>query len=56
MADLKEKESEPVSDSNLEKNKGKQIMDTEPTSTIMIKTIQPKELDDPEEGEHLFHS
>jgi hypothetical protein len=55
VADLKEKESEPVSDSILEKNKGKQIIDAEPTSTIMITTIQPEELDDTEEGEHLLY-
>jgi hypothetical protein len=34
-------------------NKGKQIINEEPTATIVATTIQPEE---PEEGEHLFHS
>jgi len=55
VADLKEKESKPISDSILEKNKGKQIIDTEPTSTIVIAIIQPEELDDTEEGEQLLY-
>jgi hypothetical protein len=38
------------------KNKGKQIIYAEPTTTIVATKIQQKELEDLEEGEHLFHS
>jgi hypothetical protein len=37
-------------------NKGKHIIDVEPTATITTTTIQPEEPEDLEEGEHLFHS
>jgi hypothetical protein len=53
VVELKEKESEHDSDSDLEHNKRKQIIDAEPTATIATTTIQPEE---PEEGGHLFHS
>jgi hypothetical protein len=55
VVELKEKESEPYSDFDSEKNKGKRIIDAEPTTTIMTTTIQPEELEELEEGEHLFH-
>jgi hypothetical protein len=56
VVELKENESKPDSDLFSEKNKGKQIIDAEPTSTIMATTIQPKETEEIEEGERLFHS
>jgi hypothetical protein len=37
-------------------NKGKQIIDAEPTSTITATTIQLEELEELEDEEHLFHS
>jgi hypothetical protein len=43
-------------DSDLENNKRKQIVDAEPTATIMITTIHPEEPEEPKEVEHLFHS
>jgi hypothetical protein len=52
VVELKEKESEPYSDFDAKKNKWKRIMDAEP---IMTTTIQPEELEELEEGEHLFH-
>jgi hypothetical protein len=56
LVELKEKESDPGSDSNSEHNKGKQIIDAEPTATIATTKIQPEEPEEPEEGECLFHS
>jgi hypothetical protein len=56
VVNIKEKESEPDSDFDSYHNKGKQIIDVEPTSTIATKTIQPKELEDLEDDECLFHS
>ena len=34
--------------------KGKEIIDAEPNAIIATTQIQPKDLDEPEEGEHLF--
>jgi hypothetical protein len=56
VAELKEKELEPELDSNSKKNKGKQIIDVEPTATIVATTIQLEEPEELEEGDHLFHS
>jgi hypothetical protein len=56
VVELKEKESEPDSDFDSEHNKGKQIIDAEPTATIVATTIQPEEPEELEEGECLFHS
>jgi hypothetical protein len=50
------KELSPDSDSDSENNKRRQIIDAEPTATIVTTTIQPEEPEDPEEGECLFHS
>jgi hypothetical protein len=44
------------SDSDLENNKRRQIIDAEPTAIVATTTIQPEEPKDNEEGEHLFHS
>ena len=40
---------------NSENNKMRQIIDAKPTSTIVTTTIQLEELEEPEEGECLFH-
>jgi hypothetical protein len=53
---LKENESEPDSDFDSEHNKGKQIIDVEPTATIATTTIQPEEPGDLEDEERFFHS
>ena len=54
--ELKASESEADSDfeSNLEG--GKQIIDAKPSATVATTKFQPSELEEPEEGEHLFHS
>jgi hypothetical protein len=50
--EIKEKDSNPVS----ENNGRRQIIDANPTATVVTATIQPEEPVDPKEGEHLFHS
>jgi len=54
VVELKEKESIPHSDFDLENNKGRQIIDVEPTATIVATKIQLEEPKKPEEGENLF--
>jgi hypothetical protein len=39
-----------------EPDKGKQIIDAEPSATIATTKVQPSEPEEPEEGERLFHS
>jgi len=56
VAKFKEKESKHELDSDSKHNKGKQIINAEPTTTIMARTIQRKEPEELEEGESLFHS
>jgi len=36
--------------------KGKKIIDAEPNTTVSTAKVQKNEPEDPEEGEHLFHS
>jgi hypothetical protein len=56
VADIKDEEPNPDSESEFE-NIGKgNITDTDPTAIVATTTIQPEEPTDPEEGEHLFHS
>ena len=45
-------------DSNTKSNPegGKQIIDDEPSSIVSTTKVQPHELEEPEEGECLFHS
>jgi hypothetical protein len=52
----KKRSPNPDSESDSENNGRRQIIDTDPTATVMTTTIQPEEPTDPEEGEHLFHS
>jgi hypothetical protein len=56
LEELKEKELEPKSYLDLEKDKGKWIINVEPNATITTTKIQPDESEEPEEGEFLFHS
>jgi hypothetical protein len=56
VAELKSYESEVDSDfeSNLES--GKWIIDAEPSAIVATTKVQPSKPEEPEEGEHLFHS
>jgi hypothetical protein len=56
VVEVKAFESKVGSDSELEPEKGRWIIDAEPSATISTTKIQLSELDEPEEGEHLFHS
>jgi hypothetical protein len=56
VAEIKDKESNPDSESDPENNEKRQIIDADPTATVTTATIQPEEPTDPEEGECLFHS
>eukprot|EP00253_Pinus_taeda_P029925 PITA_29925 len=60
VAELKVSESDACSDSESEPNKGyekgKQIIDADPNTTVATAKIQKNELEDPEEEERLFHS
>jgi hypothetical protein len=44
------------SDSDSELEKGKQFIDSKPSITIATTKFQSEELEEPEEGEHIFHS
>jgi hypothetical protein len=56
VADIKDKESNPDSESVYENTGKRNIIDADPISIVATTTIQPEEPTDPEEGEHLFHS
>jgi hypothetical protein len=56
VAEIKDKESNPDSESDSENNRKGQIIDADPTTIDDTVTIQLEEPTDPEEGEHLFHS
>jgi hypothetical protein len=56
VAEIKDKEPNPDSESDSKNNGRRQIIDADPTATVATTTIQPEEPTDPEEGEHLFHS
>jgi hypothetical protein len=56
VAEVKASESDVGSDSELELEKGRQIIDVEPSAIVATTKIQPSEPDEPEEGERLFHS
>ena len=56
MAEIKDKEPNPDSESDSENTGKRQIIDTDPTAIVATTTIQPEEPIDLEEGERLFHS
>jgi hypothetical protein len=56
VAEVKAFESDADSDSEIEPERGRWIIDMEPSATISTTKLQPSEPDKPEEGEHLFHS
>jgi hypothetical protein len=53
---VKAYESDAGSDSELELERGRRIIDMEPRATVATTKLQPGEPDEPKEGEHLFHS
>jgi hypothetical protein len=56
VAKVKASELDVDSDSELEPERGRWIIDMEPSATISTTKLQPGEPDKPEEGERLFHS
>ena len=56
MADIKDKESNPDSESDSQNTGKGNIIDANPIVIVVIIAIQPEEPTDPEEREHLFHS
>ena len=56
MAEIKDKESNPDSESDSENTRKGQIIDADTTVIIATATIQREEPTDPKEGEHIFHS
>ena len=55
MAKVKASELDAGSDSKSEPERGRKIIDVEPSATVATTKLQPNEPDEPEEGELLFH-
>jgi hypothetical protein len=56
VAEIKDKEPNPDSESDSENTGKRQIIDADPIAIVATAAIQPEEPTDPEEGERLFHS
>jgi hypothetical protein len=56
VAKVKDSESDADSDSETKSERGRWIIDAEPSATIATTKLQPGEPDEPEEGESLFYS
>jgi hypothetical protein len=56
VAEVKASKSDAGSDSESEPERGRQIIDAEPSATVATTKLQHGEPDEPEEGECLFHS
>jgi hypothetical protein len=56
VVELKAYESEEYSDSESNPEGGKWIIDVEPSAIVTTTKVQPREPEEPEEGECLFHS
>jgi hypothetical protein len=56
VSEVKFSESDVGYDSESEQERGRQIIDAEPSATVATTKLQPGEPDKPEEGAHLFHS
>ena len=56
MVELKDSDMDACFDFEPKPDKGKQIIDAEPIATVATTKLQKAELEDPEEGERLFHS
>jgi hypothetical protein len=53
---IKYLESNPWSEFDSYPEKEKKIIDVEPSAMVNTTNIQSNEIEEPEEGEHLFHS
>jgi hypothetical protein len=56
VAEVKASELDTGSDSKSEPERGRQIINAEPSAIVATTKLHLGEPDDPEEGEHLFHS
>jgi hypothetical protein len=56
MAEMKDSELEEDSDSESNPEGGKWIIDSEHSATVGTTKVQLRKPEEPEEGEHLFHS
>jgi hypothetical protein len=56
VAKVKASKSDVDFDSELEPERGRWIIDSEPSATVATTKLQPSETDEPKEGEHLFNS
>jgi hypothetical protein len=56
VAEVKYSESDANSDFEIEPERGRWIIDVEPSYTVSTTKLHPGEPDKPEEGERLFHS
>jgi hypothetical protein len=56
VAEVKASELDVGSDSDSKLERGRQMIDAEPNAIVATTKLQPGEPDEPEEGEHLFHS
>jgi hypothetical protein len=56
VVELKDFESEVDSNSESNQEGGNKIIDVEPNATVATTKVQPNKPEEPEEGEHLFHS
>jgi hypothetical protein len=54
VAEIKDKEPNPDSESDSENTGKRQIIDADPTAIVATATIQPKEPTDLEEGDAFF--
>jgi hypothetical protein len=56
VIELKDSESKDDFDSESNPEGGKRIIDVEPSATFATTKVRPSEPEEPNEGEHLFHS
>jgi len=56
LAKIKEKDSDHALDFDSKPDKGKKIIDAEPSATIATTNIQTDKSNEIDEEEHLFHS
>jgi hypothetical protein len=56
VVEVKASKSDEYYDSKIEPERGRWIIDVEPSATVATTKLQPGELDELEEGECLFHS
>jgi hypothetical protein len=54
--EVKASELDAGSDSESEPERGRLIIDAEPSATVATTKLHPDEPNEPKEGEHLFHS